>query len=70
MGVRTTWDPAPSSVVPWGYYKAIEILNTAFSENEMCLLAKTRAIQLSWPETTQDVGYLGTLICVYLRHYI
>ncbi|KAJ3347391.1 hypothetical protein HDU91_006790 [Kappamyces sp. JEL0680] len=60
-GHRTTWDPTFASFVPWVYYKAIEALNNVFSENEMCLLAKTRALQLANSETTEDVGYPGAM---------
>jgi FAD/FMN-containing dehydrogenase len=52
-GVRTTWDPSFSSVVPWGYYKVIGLLN-GLSSNEMCWLAGTRVSQLKGPETTQE----------------
>jgi hypothetical protein len=60
-GIRGTWDPAISSVIPLVYYKAIDILNDQLSENEMCLLAKTRALTLINPETNEDVGHLGRM---------
>ncbi|KAJ3317409.1 hypothetical protein HDV06_001652 [Boothiomyces sp. JEL0866] len=64
-GYRTTWDPSFSSIVPWVYYKAIAELNKIGTENEMCLLAETRAVQLKSRETTEDVGYLGDM---YMGH--
>ena len=60
-GVRNTWNPSFSSIVPWGYYKVIELLNNVFSENEMCLLAGTRVSALKKPETNDSVGYLGDM---------
>lgn len=51
--IRTTWDPAPLSIIPWVYYKAISVMNN-LSENEVCLLAATRLAQLKLTETTEE----------------
>lgn len=61
-GYRTSWDaPVFGSVISGVAYAAIDLLQRAFSETEVCWLAGIRAWGLKTAEVSQSVGYFGNM---------